>query len=130
MDLQDFTPSTDDIVVTLKVGDKTLTNNDDTPMTITFYSPHSKESKSVKYQMIDSRIEKVRESETDHLSAEELEDINLEAMVKNTKTWDITWNKKKPKLSEKIAKEIYEKAPWIKNLYDSEVRKHEVFMMA
>jgi hypothetical protein len=48
MDLLDFTPKTDDVVITLKVKDTILTNADGSEMTITFYSPYSKEAKNLK----------------------------------------------------------------------------------
>jgi hypothetical protein len=127
MDLQDYTPNTDDIVVTLKIKDKVLTNEDGSPMTITFYSPHSEESKAIKYKMIDARIEKVRQSDAEHLSAAEVDEINLDGLIKNTKEWNITWAKKTPKLTEKVAREVYSKITWIKGLYDAEVSKREVF---
>jgi len=118
MDLLDFTPKTDDITIELKCGDKTLKNEDGSAMTWTIMAPHSEEAKSVVHTMTDARIEKAAKTKTKTLKSAEVEEITLEGLAKTTRSWNITWDKKKPKYSVKLAIEILQKAPWIRELIE------------
>jgi hypothetical protein len=128
MDLLDFTPKTDDITITLKVGETVLTNADKSEMTITFYSPYSKEAKAVKHGIVDERIAKAEKSGENKFSSAEADAINTLALARNIKSWNITIDKKQPKLTEKTAIEVLEKAFWIEGLYKERVENSLDFM--
>ena len=49
------------------------------------------------------------------ITAESIEEATLEVLVKTTKSWNITYDGKKPKCSAETAKEIYEQVFWIKD---------------
>lgn len=108
MDLQDFIPSTDHVTVELKIKDKNLTNKDGSKMTLTVLSPFSKEYKKILHGAADKRI-KLKEP-----TVEDLENLNYETLVESTVGWDITWGGEKVEFSKELAREIYEKAFWIK----------------
>jgi hypothetical protein len=117
-DLNDLVPTSDTIDVVLKHPStgEILTNDDDgSDMTITVYAPHTKQYKSSMYKQANSRIKKaggkIEDIEFDY---EELEEASIELFSAITKEWNLTYNGVKPKLSEKKAKEIYEKIFWIK----------------
>ena len=128
MDLLDYTPSTDDVVITLKVNETVLKNADGSDMTITFYSPYSKESKKIKHDMVDSRIEQAEKSGQTRLSSSEVDTINTVSMAKNIKEWNLTSGGKALKLTEKNAIDTLDKAFWIKDLYDKAVENSLGFM--
>lgn len=128
MDLLDYTPDTQDIVITLAFKGTTLKNEDDTPMTITFYGPYSKEAKAIKHSMVDERIAKAEAGDDTKLTSAQVEELNNLALAKNIKSWDITFDKKKPKLTEKNAIDVITKAFWIKGLYDEAAEKTLGFM--
>jgi hypothetical protein len=48
------------------------------------------------------------------ITAEELDEISLDSLVKTTKDWNITFSGEKPKLSPDKAREVYDKVFWIK----------------
>lgn len=128
MDLNDYIPKTNDLVLELKVKDTVLTNEDGTPMTITFYSPYSTEAKNVKHELVDERIAKIeREGDTNY-SSKELEDINIKGLARNIKEWNITLDGKQPKLTEKNAIDVLTKAFWIKDLYEEAAKSIVGFM--
>lgn len=128
MDLLDYIPKTDDLVITLKVKDTVLKNADDSPMTITFYSPYSDEAKGVKHEMVDQRISQAEKGGETRLTSKEVDSLNVTALAKNIKSWNITLDKKQPKLTEKAAIELLDKAFWIKDLYNEEVEASLGFM--
>lgn len=128
MDLNDYIPKTDDVIVELKVKDTVLTNEDGSPMTITFYSPYSTEAKSIKHTMVDERIAKAEKSEDTTMSSKEVEDLNILGLARNIKAWNITLDGKQPKLTEKSAVDVLTKAFWIKPLYEEVVEKSVGFM--
>ena len=108
MDLKDFIPTEDNLVVELKIKDKPLLNKDGSPMTITVMSPHSKEYKAVIYKASNERLK------NKDFGIEDLEKFELNALVETTVDWDITWDDKKLKeFDPKLAHEIYSKASWI-----------------
>lgn len=128
MDLNDYIPKTDDVVVELKVKDTVLTNEDGSLMTITFYSPYSTEAKNIKHAMIDERIAKAEKEDSTSLTSKQVEDLNTLSLARNIKEWNITLDKKQPKLTEKNAIEVLTKAFWIKPLYEEVVEKSMGFM--
>ncbi len=125
MDLLDFTPKTDDLVVELEVAGKKLTNPDGSPMTVTVMSPFSAEAKKVTHDLTDERIKKLKQKknkkntpEDNALTSAEVDELNLEGLVRTTKDWNITWGGEQPKFSKDMAKEVFTKAFWIKSLIE------------
>ena len=116
MDLKNFVPSTDNVVVELKIKDKPLKNKDDTPMTITVMSPYSKQYKEAVNRLSNERIKLMKEKGEDEDRVTDYEEFALNVLVDTTVDWDITWGEDKPKFSKELAKEIYESAFWIKML--------------
>lgn len=108
MDLMDFIPSTDNVVVPLKIKDKNLTNKDGSNMTITVMSPFSKEYKKVLYESSQAR-QSLKEP-----TVEDFENLALEILVSSTVDWDITWDGEKPEFNKDLARDIYSRAFWIK----------------
>ena len=108
MDLMDFIPSTDNVVVPLKIKDKNLTNKDGSNMTITVMSPFSKDYKKVLYE--NSQVRQNLKEPT----VEDFENLALEILVSSTVDWDITWDGKKPEFNKDLARDIYSRAFWIK----------------
>lgn len=119
MDLLDFTPKTDDLVVELEVAGKKLTNADGSPMTVTVMNPFSKEAKKVTHDLTDERIKKMKGKKKEQpLTSAEVEELNLEGLIRTTKDWNITWGGEQPKFSKELAKEVFDKAFWIKGLIE------------
>lgn len=117
MDLKNFVPKEDTIEITLKhPGNGEVLNNDDgTPMTITFYLPHTKEAKKVQHELTNKRLKAMAQSKKVDLTAEDLEEISLDSLVKTTADWNITFGGEKPKFSVKKAREVYSEVFWIRN---------------
>ena len=115
-DLRDFTPKSDEIVVEIKhpINKEPLMNDDGTPMTIVIYAQHSKVYKKVQRELINKRLKEAQESGSKEIDYEQLEEAALELMVKSTKSWNITYEGKKPKLTEAKARQIYDEVFWIK----------------
>lgn len=121
MDLKNFVPKTDNVVVELKIKDKTINNPDGTPMTITVLSQYSKEYKKAIHALSNERIKNRKAG--DDSTIEDFEEFAINALVETTVDWDITWGEDKPKFSKELAKEIYEDAFWIKVLINQEQAK-------
>lgn len=116
MDLKNFVPSTDNVVVELKIKDKPLTNKDGTPMTITVMSPYSKEYKEVAHRLSRERMKSLKEDDANADAVKDFEEFALNVLVDTTVDWDITWGDEKPKFNKELAREIYTDAFWIKML--------------
>lgn len=116
MDLKDFAPKSDEIVVNIKhpISKEPLLNDDGTPMVITIYAQHSKVYKKAQRELIGKRLKEAQESGSKEIDYEQLEEAALELMAKTTKSWDITYEGKKPKLTEAKARHIYDEVFWIK----------------
>lgn len=114
MDLKNFVPSKDNVVVDLKINDKPLLNADKSPMTITVLSPYSKEYKTILNTLTNERIKRLSKEDKDKV--ENFEDFSLQLLVDTTVDWNITWETDKPKFDKELAKEIYTDAFWIKVL--------------
>lgn len=115
MDLKNYVPSTDNVEVELKIKDKNLTNEDGSNMTITVLSPHSKQYKEILHQLSRDRMKVIKETGDDNAGGD-FEAFAMNVLVETTVGWNITWDKKKPKFSKELAREIYESAFWIKML--------------
>lgn len=130
MDLADIKPKSDEIVVTLKhpATDEVIKNDDGTDMTITLHAPHTKEYRKAMYSASTERLK----DKKDDLTPDDYESIGVEVLVRVTKTWNITWNEKKPKATPAKIKEVYSSsgAFWIINDLQSEVQGFEAFTPA
>ncbi len=136
MDLQDFVPTQDHITVELGFKDaegnwiKKMTNDDGTTMTVTVLSPFSKEAKKIVYDINDKRIKDAARKKEKTISTAEAEDVFVDTLVTTTVDWNITWGGEKPKFDKGLAKEVYTKAFWIRNLVEEEKGKTLDFMKA
>lgn len=126
MDLKQFIPENDTVVVELEFNGKVLTNDDETPMTIEVYLPHSKAYRAIRHEQADILIE----AKKDRIKSAEAEELGLEFMAKTTKSWNITYDGKKPKLTVAKAKEIYSIATWIPDLLAEKVEESKGFTKA
>jgi len=117
MDLKDLTPSSDTVDVTIvhPTTFDTLNNDDDTPMVITVYAPHSKEYKAAVHEQTNKRLKQAQSKKKVDITAEDLEEATLELLAKTTKGWKITYGGSKPKFSTLKAKEIYTEVFWIRD---------------
>lgn len=126
MDLSKTIPTNDTIVVELEFNGEVLKNDDDTPMTIEVYLPHSKEYRAARHSQADILIEK----KTERLKSAEAEELGVEFLAKTTKAWDITFDGKKPKLTVAKAKEIYSTVLWVGDLILEKVEEAKGFTKA
>ena len=130
-DLNDLVPTSDTIDVVLKhpATGEILTNDDDSSeMTITVYAPHTKQYKSAIYKQANSRIKKAGGKIEDiEFDLEELEEAGIELFSTVTKSWNITFNGDKPKLTANKAKEIYEKIFWIRPQVEEAIASYTAF---
>jgi len=117
MDLKDLTPDLNDLVVEVKhpATGEVLTNEDGTKMVITILSPHSKEYKKAQNEQINKRLKKAQVSGVQDVDYADIEDATLEVLSKTTKSWDITYDGEKPKLTAGAARKLYEDVFWIRN---------------
>lgn len=117
MDLMDLKPTSNTVEVTLKHPNtgKTLKNDDKSPMTITLYASHSKEYKSVMHDQTNKRLKAMQKGKSQDITAQDMEEATLSMLSLITYSWDITYNKEKPKLSTDKAKQLYEEVFWIKD---------------
>ena len=129
MDISNFIPTVDTVDVEIKspVDQSVMKNEDGTPMTITMYLPHSKEYKAVRHDQTNRRIQASQKKGGNKVTAQEIEAETIELLVKTTAGWNITYKEKQPKFSEEVAKEIYEKAPFIAEQLFEGVAEAEVF---
>jgi len=117
MDLIDLKPTSNTVEVTLRhpnTGD-VLTNNDDTNMTIVVYASHSKEYKAVMHDQTNKRLKSMQNGKNQDITAQDMEQSTLEVLSKITCSWNITYDKKSPKLSVSKAKDLYDEVFWIKD---------------
>ena len=126
MDLRDLTPTTDTIEVKIvhPVSKGPFLNDDETQMTVEVYAPHTKQYKSGVYKQASARM---KMSKTDDIDFEALEDAGIELLAGITKTWNITYDGKKPKLTPAKAKEVYTEIFWLKMQVEEAVNTFEVF---
>lgn len=129
MDISNFIPTVDTIDVEIKnpVDGEVMLNEDNTPMTITMYLPHSKQYKEVRHAQTNARIKASRKKGGSDVTAESIERETLDLLVGTTAKWNITYKGKKPKFSVDVASEIYEVAPFIAEQLFEGVAEAEVF---
>ena len=135
MDLMNFTPKIDDIVVelVLKKPDGTelpITNEDGTPMTITVMAPFDKRSKEIVSRLNEERIAIATKKGDKKISLNDAEETFIKTLVETTVDWNITWGGEKPVFNKELAKDVYEKAFWIRTLVEEAKAKTLDFMQA
>ena len=123
MDLKDLIPTSDTVDVTIvhPTSFDVLNNDDDTPMVITVYAPHSKEYKAAMHEQTNKRLKQAQNKKKVEITAEDLEDATLDLLAKTTKGWKITYGGSKPKFSITKAKEIYAEVFWIRDQIEEAV---------
>jgi len=123
MDLKNLTPTSDTVDVTIvhPTSFDVLNNDDDTPMVITVYAPHSKEYKAAVHEQTNKRLKQAQNKKKVEITAEDLEDATLDLLAKTTKGWKITYGGSKPKFSIAKAKEIYAEVFWIRDQIEEAV---------
>jgi hypothetical protein len=130
MDLKDLTPKSDVVVVELKhpVTQEPLLNEDDSPMTVSLYAPHTKEYKTVLWAVTDERLKAAAKTGKIEVKAEDLEVQSIESLAKTTKEWSITFDSEKPTLSYDKAKQIYTEVFWIKDQLEAALSSYLDFL--
>ena len=126
MDLKSLTPSKDTIEVIIKDPrdmEKPFLNDDGTEMTIEVYAPHTKQYKQAIYAQASVRMK----MDKDDLDFEALDNASVELLAGITKSWDITYDGKKPKMDTKKAKEVYSEIFWLKAQVEEALNTFEVF---
>jgi len=132
MDLKDFTPQSDTVEVTVKhpVNGEPLTNEDGSNMVIVLHAPHSKVYKEAMYEQTNKRLKLAQSSGDMSLTAQDLDEASLELLSKTTKSWNITYDYKQPKLTQAKARAIYEELFWLKPQIEEALNNFEVFTKA
>ena len=132
MDLKDFTPQSDTVEVTVKhpVNGEPLTNEDGSNMVIVLHAPHSKVYKEAMYEQTNKRLKLAQSSGAMSLTAQDLEEASLELLSKTTKSCNITYDYKQPKLTQAKARAIYEELFWLKPQIEEALNNFEVFTKA
>ncbi len=117
MDLSKFIPKDDTITIDLEVRGQKLLKDDGTQMTITVYLPHSAQYKAVTHEQTNKRIQRLAKGKkAQPYTAQELEEMTIDLLVKTTKDWNIQLNGKSPKFTEAAAAEVYAKLPWLQSV--------------
>lgn len=132
MDLKDFAPKSDVVEVTVMhpVNGEPLTNKDGSEMTIVLHAPHSKPYKEAMYEQTNKRLKVAQGTGSMDLTAQDLEEASLELLSKATKSWNITYDEKQPKLTVAKAKAIYDELFWLKPQLEGAINNAEVFTTA
>lgn len=115
MDLNNLIPKDDTSTFEIKhpLTNEVLKKDDNTPMTITVYLPHAKEYKAAVHEQTNNRIKRSQKGGVLYTS-EEIEEATMTLLVKTTKDWAIQLDKKNPKFSFEVCREVYDKLPWVR----------------
>lgn len=129
MDLKDLTPKQDTVEVILKhpVSLEPVTKPNGDPMKITMFAPTSKEYREVMYERADARLDEAQKSGTTKLTAKEMDNSSIDMLARITKSWDIHYDGKEPKLSVAKAASVYDELRWIKPQLEDALDKFEAF---
>lgn len=132
MDLKDFAPKSDEVAVEIKhpANGEPLTNKDGSAMTIVLHAPHSKAYKEAMYEQTNKRLKVAQGTGNINLTAQDIEEASLELLSKTTKSWDITYDDKQPKLTAAKAKAIYEELFWLRPQLEEALNNSQAFMTA
>lgn len=131
MDLKNFAPKTDEVEVVVKhpVNGEPLTNKDGSNMVIVLHAPHSKAYKEAMYEQTNKRLKAAQAANGNmNLDAKDLDQASLELLSKATKSWDITYDDKQPKLTAAKAEAIYEELFWLKPQLEEALNNSQAFM--
>lgn len=129
MDLKALTPSSDTIKVNIlhPVTNEPFLNDDQTPMWIEVYAPHTKNYKSGIYRQASARM-KVGKVE-DEIDFETLDTASIEFLASITKGWSVTFGGEMPELTPAKAQEVYSEIFWLKSQVEQEINNFEVFIV-
>lgn len=124
MDLNDFMPTSDEVVVELK-HPKT---EELLGMSVTLYAQHTEQFKDMQYKAIDRNIAE-RQNKKDYVpSARQIDESRVRQLAEITKGWDLTQDGKKVKFSVEKAVEIYTKLPFVRNQIELALEAAEDFI--
>jgi hypothetical protein len=126
MDLKDLTPTSETIEVKIvhPTTRELFLNDDESPMSVEVYAPHTKNYKTAVYKQASARM---KVSKGDDIDFEALENASIDLLAGITKSWNITYDGKKPKLTEAKAKEVYDTVFWLKMQVEEAINTFEVF---
>lgn len=114
MDLNDLEIKKDTLVVELRhpITDEPLTMKDGRPMSIEVYGPFSTKYKEVNYAISNARLKKASKTGKVELTAEEIEEQQINRLIKTTTNWTLQVDGKELPFSEDKAREVYERFPF------------------
>jgi hypothetical protein len=118
MDLSKLIPKDDTLTITIKhpVTEEPLLKDDGKEMTLTVYLPHSPQYKSVVHEQTQKRLHKMAKGKKGStFTADDLEQMSSDLLIKTTKDWNIQVDGKSPKFSEATARDLYDKLPWLRD---------------
>ena len=126
MDLKDLTPTSETIEVKIvhPTTREPFLNNDGSQMSVEVYAPHTKNYKTSVYKQASARM---KMSKGDDIDFEALENASIDLLANITKSWNITYDGKTPKLTEAKAKEVYDTVFWLKMQVEEAINTFEVF---
>lgn len=137
MDLLDFVPKTDTIVVQLTPPglDKPLENKDGSVMSITLFAPYTDQyqgamSALVKEGLAQAKAADEAGDEYDPTEPENLRMKSAEFLSSITVDWNITMGGEQLSFSVEKAKEVYSTVFWIRPLIEGELKDSTVFTNA
>jgi hypothetical protein len=125
-DLRDLTPTSETIEVKIvhPTTREPFLNDDGSQMSVEVYAPHTKNYKTSVYKQASARM---KMSKSDDIDFEALENASIDLLAGITKSWNITYDSKKPKLTEAKAKEVYDTVFWLKAQVEEAINTFEVF---
>lgn len=126
MDLKDLTPTSDTIEVKIvhPTTREPFLNDDETQMAVEVYAPHTKQYKAAVYKQASARMKMPKGDDFDF---EALEDASIELLANITKSWNITFDGKKPDLTDAKAQAVYNEVFWLKMQVEEAINTFEVF---
>jgi len=106
-----------------------LYDDEDNAMWIEVFGMDSKHYKNVQQQQTDRRIQQAqRTGSRATVTAQQQEAMNLELMAKCTSRWNIQLDDGKPECTEKNAKDVYERFPWLRDQVWDFIHSRQAFL--
>lgn len=121
MDLRNYVPKEDTIVIPLVFKGEQLKNKDGSDMTITVYGPWTKKYRASGFNLASKRLR--NKNEDTEVTYEDFNTANIELLASITYDWNITLDGKKPELTTENAIEVYDEIYWIKPLIEEAINK-------